>query len=374
MLKSTENPSGIYIHIPFCKKKCNYCDFYSEDEVDEFEIAKYTKKIISELDKRWDELSDTDIVSVYIGGGTPSTLKNYNIKSISDFLASKGLNFERIEFTMEINPSDATPEFLEFIKESGINRVSMGLQAFDDKVLLEMGRLSKTKEIIKALELLKDRFLNYSVDIMYGIGKNRNLKKELENIFAICSPAHISAYAYTAPERENCPVLLSEEETIVHESTIQTFLKDKGLDKYEVSNYALPGKESIHNMIYWNYRSWLGIGAGSCSFISKLREHSFYQSSISDFNNDCGISRYTPSVNEQIEEFLLMGLRLVKGIDLDRFKTLFGKEFEDCFNMEKVQTLIDSGFCLNNNRIFKCTDKGMLYLNFVLVEIIRWMI
>ncbi len=369
MQSQPDEVSGIYIHTPFCRKKCSYCDFYSEETGTEELITKYVDTVVTELQNRWIEISDSKTVSVYIGGGSPSLLNEKSFETIHSFLKDKKLFDSYIEFTVELNPGDINEKLIETLKNSGVNRISLGVQSYDDDVLNEMGRTSKKKDIDNALFLIDRSFDNYSIDIIYGIGKNRDLTNELRHLFDLSSPSHLSAYSYTVPDKPGCPAPLSEDDVFKHESEIKEFLDRKGLKQYEVSNYSLPDKKSIHNMIYWKYQTWLGIGAGAYSFIRKNREHSFYPEDIEGFLNGSDLSRYNPSLREQMEEFLLMGLRIVEGADLDQFLLLFRNGFEDVFDSERTDALIHNGFCLKNERYLKCTEKGLTYLNYVLREL-----
>jgi oxygen-independent coproporphyrinogen III oxidase len=369
MTSQSNDVAGIYIHIPFCRKKCSYCDFYSEEIIDRELISQYVDKIIDELSNRWSELSGMTPESIYIGGGSPSILSPGDFEKICSFFMENKVLVKDPEFTVELNPMDVDDDIIKTLKNCGVNRISLGVQAYDDSVLNEMGRMSKKKDIDKAIDLITENFDNYSIDMIYGIGKNRDVTKELEHLFTVSFPTHLSAYSYTVPEKKNRPEPLNDDDNFKQEMEARNFLESKGLKRYEISNYSLPGRESVHNMIYWSYQTWLGIGSSAASFIRKKREHSFYPADIKSFVNERELSRYAPSLREQVEEFLLMGLRVVNGIRLDEFSYLFGKKFDEVFVSENIENLINSGFCVKSDDSFKCTEKGWLYLNFLLREL-----
>jgi len=250
-----------------------------------------------------------------------------------------------------------------------VNRISAGVQSFDDNVLKEMNRRVSVKEMKQALPLINDNFDNISIDLIYGIGKDRNITEELENVFKLVNPVHVSAYQYTPPEKKNAPMLIDEDETMKQEEAIVEFLKNRGIEKYEISNYSKKGKESVHNMLYWNFDSWLGIGAGAKSFIENKREHSFYVEDLESFINGDGLSRYYPDKNELIMEFLLMGLRVVSGIKLNKFNEIFERSFEQMFERKVVKELVEEELIVIDKSVIRCYEKGLNFLNHVLLRL-----
>lgn len=361
--------SGIYIHIPFCVKRCRYCDFYSEVVKNRDVLEDYGDKVISELVERFNELEGTEVVSLYIGGGTPSQMDEEFFSDLTVCADELGLNFDKMEVTVEVNPADISDKWLKKLKSSGVNRISVGIQAFDDHVLSEMGRRVTVNDMKEKLPIIASNFENLSIDMIYGIGKDRDITQELEDVFNIIDPTHISAYQYMKPEKKNAPVLLDEDETFVQESALRGFLEKRGFNRYEISNYSKKGRESVHNSIYWSFGSWLGIGAGARSFNEKRREHSFYAEDIDSFLNGEGLSRYYPDKDEQIREFLLMGLRLTDGIDLNKFKELFGEPVENMVDKNVLDGLRKEGLIVIDEFAIKCCEKGLDFLNQVLLRL-----
>ena len=359
--------TGLYLHIPFCSKRCRYCDFFSLESSDSDRIDHYSRKVIGTVLERADEFGNFS--TVYFGGGSPSMLSEDFFREFKEII----LNHEKFrnveEFTVEVNPADIDENWIRALSESGVNRISTGIQAMDDDVLREMGRRTKVADIKKNLPIISKYLKNISVDIIYGLGKGRDMKKEINDILELADIDHFSAYEYTRPERKDAPNLLDEEEVFIQEREIRSVLNEKGYERYEISNYSKNGKRSLHNMIYWSYGSWLGIGAGAHSFNSVTGEHSFYQPDVNEFINGGGLSRFTPSENELMEEFLLMGLRTVDGADLNKFKELFNRSFMDVYSSDIIKGLEKEDLIsVGRNRIV-CTEKGFNLLNSVLIRL-----
>jgi len=360
--------TGLYIHIPFCSKRCKYCDFFSLETSDSGVIREYGKKVIDTIFSRIDEF-EGEFSTVYIGGGSPSMLPSSFFDQFQEEVLSTK-KFKNIkEFTVEINPADIDRTWLGVLSEKGVNRISVGIQAMDDRVLSEMGRRTKVADIKKNLPVISKLFQNISVDFIYGLGEKRDIRKEFCEVFELADIKHVSAYQYTRPERENAPLLISEEETIKQETEIREFLYAGGFEKYEISNYSKNGHRSLHNMIYWSYGSWLGIGAGAHSFNCKTGEHSFYQPDIAEFINGAGLSRFSTSKRELMEEFLLMGLRTADGINLNKFRRFFDVSFEDVFSLDVIKDLERNELIKSDESSILCTEKGFDLLDSVLLKI-----
>lgn len=359
--------TGLYIHIPFCSKRCSYCDFFSLETDDEAIIDKYSGKIVDTVLERLNEFGSFS--TIYIGGGSPSLLSSQFFDEFQKFILSheKFKNLE--EFTVELNPADINEEWLRALADNGVNRISAGVQAFDDRILNEMGRRTTVDDIKINLPKISKYFGNISVDFIYGLGRARDLKTELGEIFKLAEIDHISAYQYTRPEIDSAPSLIDENEMLRQENDIREFLQGNGFERYEISNYSKKGKRSLHNMIYWSYGSWLGVGPGAYSFNCLKGEHSFYQPDVPEFLNNGGLSRFRPSLNELMEEFLLMGFRTVDGIDIDRFRKVFGRSFFDVFEKKVTEELMDDGLLVFDADRIYCTEKGFDLLNSTLIKL-----
>ncbi|HPS30020.1 MAG TPA: coproporphyrinogen-III oxidase family protein [bacterium] len=369
MKTENEIKSGIYIHIPFCTSRCFYCDFFSKVVTNENIKRNYSKAVTIELKRRLPELDGTTVSSVYIGGGSPSLMDSSFFAGLSEIFTMSGIDLDRVEYTVEVNLNDIDCKWISNLRMTGVNRVSAGIQAYDDTVLKEIGRRTTVEDIKKNLPILNSYFKNLSIDLIYGFGKNRNITNELDELFAIVDPVHISAYQYTPPHTKNAPVLLDEEITALQEAEIKDFLKNKDFTRYEISNYAKKGFESVHNSIYWQMGSWLGIGAGAKSFNSIKREHGFYDENINSFINGEGSSRYTSTFREQIEEFLLMGLRMTEGIEIKRLERYFNSDIDLIIDPSVINELTDEGLIEKKDGYLRCSEKGLDFLNPVLLKL-----
>ena len=365
------NFSGIYFHIPFCPKKCLYCDFFSVTNFSKTMLDEYGKTLLTELESRFGELSGTKIVSIYFGGGSPSMMSENFFQKIAETASKLGINPGCCEWTVEVNPADIDESWIKNLKNCGVNRISLGIQAFDDAVLAEIGRRTTVADMKKNIPLFAKYFDNVSCDIIYGLGKNREINKELTQIFELAPFKHVSAYSYSKPERKNAPELLDEDETLRQEKAVRDFLQKRGFSRYEISNYSLPGFESRHNMLYWTYSSWLGIGAGAASFIRKTGVSSRYADDIQAFVSGDGLSSWELTLREKIEEFLLMGLRVKTGININVYKDLFEKNFFELISEKTVSELVSEGFLdlSEKSGVLKCTEKGNDFLNAVLIKL-----
>ena len=334
-------------------------------------LENYGKVLLNELKSRFNELSGTKIVSVYFGGGSPSMMNENFFQKFAESASKLGINLGCCEVTVEVNPADIGESWIKNLKNCGVNRISLGVQAFDDAVLAEMGRRTTVSDMQKNIPLFAKYFDNISCDFIYGLGKNHEINQELTKVFELAPLKHLSAYSYSRPERKNAPQLLNEDETLLQEKEIRDFLQKKGFSRYEISNYSLKGFESRHNMLYWTYGSWLGIGAGAASFIRKTGVSSRYADDIGAFIESDGLSSFKLTLQERLEEFLLMGLRVKIGINIKDFKELFGKNFFELVSEKVVSDLVSEGF-LDFDKvsgILKCTEKGSDFLNAILIKL-----
>ena len=266
--------AGIYIHIPFCKKRCLYCNFFSTTLLEK--RKEYFEALLKEIIQRRDEANEP-IRTIYIGGGTPSTLDANDIKRILDTIGSE----EAEEITMELNPGDATPTYLQALRDAGINRLSIGVQSFQDELLTIIGRRHNAQQATEAVRIAQEAGLdNISIDLMYALPTQTmaQWKADIETALSL-SVQHISSYGLmyeesTALTRQlQAGVIEAIDEDI--ENAMYDYLchrlKKAGFVHYEVSNFALPRKEAKHNSSYWNGTPYIGIGAGAHSYIRNVR-------------------------------------------------------------------------------------------------------
>ena len=315
----------IYIHVPFCKSFCVYCDFYSELTCRSSESFKnYETRLLSEIKERREQILKTKRVNtLYIGGGTPSVMPLSFFDSILKALPLK--NFT--EFTIEVNPDDIVHRghsFAEGLKKLGVNRVSMGVQSLDDGLLRWMGRRHDSASAIKAFNILRESgFDNISLDLIFGInGLNDHSLLDTLSTFTKLKPEHISAYQLSIEEGSTLEKLIAEgkytpmeDELCANQySLICQCLRDAGYSHYEISNWALPGKESVHNSAYWTREPYVGLGPGAHSFsIGPDGTQSRSWNSIGGVS-DWHSEREILSKKEIKEEIIMLGMRKKDGI------------------------------------------------------------
>ncbi len=329
---------GIYIHIPFCKSKCPYCDFYSF-KPDETQKDSYLKAVLRCLEEQKAQVKDT-VDTVYFGGGTPSFFGGERIKAVLDCI-KENYNLVAPEITVECNPSSASDEFFKVIAEAGVNRISMGMQSAVDSERKILGRLSKREETEKAIAFAKSHGIdNISLDIMLGV-PNQTIESLDESIDFLLSSdiKHISAYMLKIEEgtpfyKMQSSFTLPDEDTVceMYLHTVKR-LSENGFMQYEISNFAKEGFESRHNLHYWRTEEYLGIGPSAHSFLNGKR---FY------FERDFNSFLTKPTIiydgeGGSEEEFIMLSLRLSEGFSKEKFKKRFGKDpNEEIFKRAEV--------------------------------------
>ncbi len=323
---------GLYIHIPFCRRRCNYCDFTSY--ADKYDVAdKYFDKLISEISSHPGYNVDT----IYFGGGTPSSVDEDFIRRTLD-TAFSCFNVERdAEITIEVNPESVNGDKLRVYRDMGINRISMGAQSFVDDELFTLGRLHTAKDIEDKYNLIrKAGFDNVSLDLMFGLpGQTKaTLDVSIDKILSL-APEHISCYALKI--EEGTPFycdMISGRITPADDDTsadlyehICTRLTEGGYIQYEISNFALRGRESRHNSRYWCCEEYMGVGAGASSYLDGVRSKN--TSDLLTYHNEI---EETLTTEDKMSEFMIFGLRLTdEGISETEFKNRFGVSIDEVF-------------------------------------------
>ena len=314
--------AGLYIHIPFCKKRCLYCDFFSTTLLERRE--EYVEAVLKEIAMRRDEASEP-IQTVYIGGGTPSTLPSEAVIAIDQLMHSYCI----AEYTMEMNPGDATREYLQTLRQTGINRLSIGIQSFQDELLQLIGRRHNAQQAIDAVRMAQEvGFDNISVDLMYALPTQTMTQWEADIETALrLGVQHISSYGLMYEEGTALTKMVenSELEAIDEDTENAMYdrlcerLKQAGFVHYEVSNFALPGFEAKHNSNYWNGTPYIGVGAGAHSYIGKVRSWNpddleAYIQGIKDGS----LKRESETLSDEdlYNEQIMLGLRTSKGCRL----------------------------------------------------------
>ena len=370
---------SLYIHIPFCAQKCLYCDFPSfarKDHLRKAYIEALNKEIISLREKH----NNLEINTIFIGGGTPSVLESDELEYLLKEVAK--LNIAKdIEYSMECNPGNLTEEKLEVMKKYGVNRISMGLQAKQDNLLKGLGRIHNYKTFKENFLLAKKvGFNNINVDLMFGL-PNQRLNEWEETLREIISlePAHISAYSliieegtafYNLYENDKLKLPTEEEERKMYHLA-KKILEENGFNQYEISNYAKEGKECRHNLAYWNMDNWIGVGSAAASYINGKRIKNI--SSVEKYINSINEKReaveeiINNSKNDNMEEFMFMGLRKINGIDENEFKNRFSMNINDVYG-EILNKYIDEGLLIRESGRIFLSEKGIEISNIIMAD------
>ncbi|MBW8362613.1 MAG: radical SAM family heme chaperone HemW [Kaistella sp.] len=358
----------IYLHIPFCKQKCSYCNFHFSTSLNfKDEMVAAMKK---EIFLRKDELENINLKSLYFGGGTPSVLEVDDLKSIIDEVL-KYFSFDSdIEITLEANPDDLDKHFLQQLAGTAINRLSIGTQSFFDEDLKMMNRAHNASEAEASIKRAQDfGFENISIDLIYGSPtSNFEIWKENLNKTIALEVPHISSYALTVEPKTALNQWISqnkiqapkEEEQNQEFYYMTDFLKDHGFDHYEISNFGKPGFHSRHNSAYWKYQEYLGIGPSAHSYNGR-NERSWNIANNKlyiDHLNQNRIPKETEILSEkdQFNEMLMIGLRTVWGVDLASMKEKFSSEMLEKFQKD-IRNKIEDGILLIENNHLKIPEK-----------------
>lgn len=376
----TKKELMLYIHIPFCEKKCDYCDFLSAPAGEEVKY-QYVNKLIQEIKNHENLKEEYKISSIFIGGGTPSSLPLNYINRIMEGVRETFSTFEEtknMEVTIEVNPGTVTKEKLSEYKASGINRLSFGLQSADNKELKELGRIHTYETFLENYELArKIGFTNINIDLMSGLpGQNLdNWFITLEKVLAL-KPEHISAYSLIIEEgtpfysRYGSDYNNEETDRLIYSET-KELLQKSGYNRYEISNYAKENYECRHNIGYWERKEYLGLGLGASSLIKgeRLRNEdniTHYLAMEPDFKKLI-IDREVLGTKDAMEEFMFLGLRLTNGIKKSDFLKDFGKPIEEIYEKELLRSKEEGLLYIGNNHIY-LTEKGMDLSNVVMAR------
>lgn len=371
---------GVYIHIPFCKRKCYYCDFVSYPEKYELQ-EKYIDKVIQEIEENKKILQDNNVTTIYIGGGTPSSIKPELIKRI----LNKVYNYTEInnikEITIEVNPGTATKNNLQLYKNCGINRISIGLQSTNNDILNKIGRIHNFNQFLDTYKWTREAgFKNINVDLMIGIPNQTldDVKTSLEKVVSL-KPEHISVYSLIVEDETPMKKLIEsgklklpdEEDERNQYKYTKNFLELNGYKHYEISNFAKPGFESKHNLNCWEQKQYIGLGVAAHSYINGVR----YSNTISleEYLNkdskDIKEIHETQTIDDMKKEYMLLGLRKIDGVQISKFEEKFGENPIYLFKNE-LKKLIQEGLLIIDLDNIKLTEKGLDLANIVWEEFV----
>lgn len=374
---------GLYVHIPFCVKKCRYCDFNSfKLNIDE--KRKYLNSLKKEMELYKENFKDKNIDSIFIGGGTPSILNEEEIKILFQNIKNNFKIKDGAEITMECNPGTLTLNKLKTMKECGVNRLSIGLQAVQNNHLEYIGRVHTYEEFERNYFQAKEvGFENINIDLMYALPNQskEDWKQSLEKVVKL-NPTHISAYSlileentelFNMYERNEFELLDEDTDIEMYKYTIN-YLKYHGYDQYEISNYAKKGFECKHNILYWKCENYVGLGVSASGFVNETR-----------YNNFCDLDKYEKiihsgkkpieweeklSIKDKIEESIFLGLRMNEGIKFKDFYEKYNFNFEEEYKNE-IDKLKKIELININNEGIKLTQRGREISNSVFVEFMK---
>ena len=371
--------AGIYLHIPFCKRRCIYCDFYSttmEQRKDE-----YIEALCRELEMRRDYTGEPSVATVYFGGGTPSQLEERHFHRVFETIGNNYRLHPDAEITLEANPDDLTPDYVAMLRRLPFNRISIGIQTFNDETLRLLHRRHTASQAVEAVRRCQEAgFGNISIDLMYGLpGESRDSwANDLQQAIGL-QVQHISAYHLIYEEgtelwelrRRHRVEEVDEDSSLTFFSMLIDRLRDAGFEHYEISNYALPGFRSRHNSNYWNKTPYIGFGASAHSYLSGRRSYNpgnikLYVAAINDGVTVSEIEE--ESIAEQYDEEVMLRLRTKDGIDAGRLRSTYGEEYYAYF-LNAVRGFVDSGLVERHGDVYRLSRKGVMLSDMVIREL-----
>ena len=372
--------AGIYIHIPFCKRRCIYCDFFSTTQSEK--KPTYIHALCQELEIRKDYLQGEDIETIYLGGGTPSQLSLEELESIFTTIYNIYKVKEDAEITLEANPDDLAPEYVAMLRQLPVNRISMGIQTFQEDILKLLHRRHTAQQAIEAFQRCRNAgFQNISIDLMYGL-PNETLETWREDLKKALSlyPEHISAYHLIYEEgtalwnlREQRQVEEADEElSVTLFKTLIDELTQAGYQHYEISNFCLPGLHSRHNSSYWTGKKFLGCGPSAHSFNGLSRQWNV--ASLEAYLNGMSLGKPDYEIEEldlytRYNDFVITSIRTCRGMSLSHLHTEYGEElYRYCLRMAK--SYLEQGLLEKKGDNLKLTPKGIFISDGIMSDLL----
>ena len=370
--------AGIYVHFPFCKQKCIYCNFYSV--ASQKDKAAYWDALCQEIVGTTDFLPTNNIDTLYFGGGTPSLCSPAELERIIKEIQKYYFFNGNFEFTMEANPEQLTPEYLQDIKSLGINRLSIGVQSFDDEILRLLNRRHTAEEAVRAVENAAEAgFSNLSIDLIYDIAYRTKAmwERDLQKAFSL-PISHLSAYSLTVEENTilarqiaNGKEFVPDECDTERDYALLIEQTEKaGFAQYEISNFAKGGMVSRHNSAYWNRTPYLGLGVSAHSFCGNIRRWNvanLHQYIDGMLRGEPVREKETLSSDDQYNEYVLLQLRTNAGLDLDELTRLFGTDYKNLF-IKQLENIKTNYYLKKDNRV-QLSYTGRLFADAVAMEL-----
>ena len=377
---------SIYIHIPFCNKKCDYCDFYSLPAISRNVMFAYVDKLITELDFFIEKYRPKKVPTIYIGGGTPTSMPVVLLEKLIDSLKNR-IPEGIIEWTVEANPETVTNELLEMMMVKGVNRLSVGFQSFRDEKLKTLGRNAGVSDNFKALETISSTWKSvWNGDLITDVpGETlEDIKKDIKKLTDY-NPSHVSMYSLTlepgtplAKKMKNNFQLDTEN---ISWKKASGLLELAGFERYEISNFSKKGQKCLHNIVYWKTKPFIGLGVAASSTlpgpggpVRRINPSSLNNYMAMDFfsenQNDFGGSLENIKGMDFLVEFLMMGFRLIEGINVKRFENIFGKKIE-YFIPGWIENNLEKCLIEQEAETLRLSEKSLDFLNPLIVDLWR---
>ena len=377
---------GVYVHIPYCVKKCPYCDFNSYGVGRRIPEKEYTEAVLREIDSYEESIEKLPLHSIFFGGGTPSLFSADSIGKIISKILETTLPLDSIEVSLEVNPKTADLEKLKALKDVGVNRMSVGVQSFSERKLKLLGRINTPDDSRRVLEdIIKAGFNNFNLDLMFGVSFEtlEEWRTDLEKALEF-NTNHISAYCLTIEDDTEFGVLYSDGKLLLPDEDTLTemltftgdFLDKAGYKQYEISNFAKLGHECRHNLLYWRGEDYLGLGAGAHSHLdlnersswgvrwANLKNPDLYMRTVLEGKRPLAFTELL-SKEEALQDKIMMGLRLGEGINLTSFKERFGAKWYS----DSLSALFKQGFLELSDNSLHLTKKGILVSNELIMRV-----
>ncbi|MTH52485.1 oxygen-independent coproporphyrinogen III oxidase [Bacillus mangrovi] len=335
-----------YVHIPFCEYICHYCDF-NKIFIQNQPVEAYLDHLKQEIQSVMERHDKEKLETIFIGGGTPTALNERQLAQLTELISEHLVPAHSLEYTVEANPGDLSFEKMKLLKQAGVNRLSIGVQSFEDHLLEKIGRVHREQDVFRTVEDAKRAgFDNLSIDLMFGLpGQTADDFNRSLDLALSLDVQHFSAYSliiepktifYNLMQKGKLPLPPQEEEAGMYELLMRK-MESKGFHQYEISNFALPGMESRHNLTYWDNEEYFGFGAGAHGYVNGMREVNAgplkkYMTLIEETRSPV-LSRHEVTEAERMEEELFLGLRKAEGVSKNRFKKKFSRELHNVFGL-----------------------------------------
>ncbi len=376
------DPLGLYLHIPFCVKKCAYCDFYSV--TDHTFVERYVNALLLHMEDYSASLLSREVDTVFFGGGTPTLLGRRGLTDLLDGIRQNFNLTEDAEITVECNPATVTLADLKALKKAGFNRLSLGLQSTDDEELKLLSRVHTYEQFLETYRCArKAGFDNINIDLMYGI-PDQTPTSLARSLLTVCDlqPEHISLYNLILEEgtplyeKKDSLRLPGENEEFKMYSDAVDYLESRGYHQYEISNFAKDGYECRHNLKYWNCEEYLGLGPAAHSYLGGRRFsfkrdiEAYIRALESPDEAESPIDEnYDVKPEERIGEYVMLAMRLKDGVDTRKFAETFGRDFEQTYG-KYLKLYVEHGFMTHKGSRYAFTLKGMYVSNYILSSMI----